>query len=167
MGCFLTWIGEFADAAEALKFVAKRRQVSMDRVAIPSQRRYVEYFKNVMDGTKPRPDPVVLRRVIVNSIPRFFSPDDAKRKATMVKNTAGVDDDAARAAALARSRGGGRGSGGGRRRHPFAFGRGRQQNTSGSSALILYAVWSQSLRSEVSALTEESTGEFLLYALTA
>lgn len=36
-------------------------------------RRYIQYFTNVMDGVKPRSSPLLLRRVIINTIPVFGS----------------------------------------------------------------------------------------------
>jgi hypothetical protein len=71
MSCILTWIGEFASPMEALQYVAERRAISADLLTIPSQRRYVQYFSNMLDNVKPRPEPLLLRRVIINSIPVF------------------------------------------------------------------------------------------------
>jgi hypothetical protein len=34
-------------------------------------RRYIQYFNNVMEGVKPRSSPLLLRRVIINTIPVF------------------------------------------------------------------------------------------------
>ena len=71
VACILTWIGEFASPMEALQYVAERRAISADYLTIPSQRRYVQYFSNMLDGVKPRSEPLLLRRVIINSIPVF------------------------------------------------------------------------------------------------
>ena len=54
VACILTWIGEFASPMEALQYVAERRAISADYLTIPSQRRYVQYFSNMLDGVKPR-----------------------------------------------------------------------------------------------------------------
>ena len=43
----------------------------MENLTIPSQRRYVQYFSNMLDGVKPRAEPLLLRRIIINSIPIF------------------------------------------------------------------------------------------------
>ena len=51
--------------------------VPMERVILPSHRRYLEYFSSVMGGVKPRPKPMFLKRVIVNSVPVFGSPEEA------------------------------------------------------------------------------------------
>lgn len=71
VACILTWIGEFSSPIEALQYVADRRGISVDYLTIPSQRRYVQYFSNMLDGVKPRSEPLLLRRVIINSIPIF------------------------------------------------------------------------------------------------
>ena len=71
MACILTWIGEFSSPMEGLQYVAERRGISADILTIPSQRRYVQYFSNMLDGVKPRSEPLLLRRVIINSIPDF------------------------------------------------------------------------------------------------
>jgi C2 domain of PTEN tumour-suppressor protein len=71
MACILTWIGEFSSPMEALQYVAQRRSISADFLTIPSQRRYVQYFSNMLDGVKPRSEPLLLRRVIINTIPNF------------------------------------------------------------------------------------------------
>ena len=71
VACILTWNGEFSSPMEALQYVAERKGISVDYLTIPSQRRYVQYFSNMLDGVKPRSEPLLLRRVIINSIPIF------------------------------------------------------------------------------------------------
>ena len=71
VACILTWIGEFASPMEALQYVADRKATATDVLTIPSQRRYVHYFSNMLDGVRPRPEALLLRRVIINSIPTF------------------------------------------------------------------------------------------------
>ena len=56
---------------EALNYVADRKAVTVDNLTIPSQIRYIKYFSNMLDGVKPRSEPLLLRRVIMNSIPTF------------------------------------------------------------------------------------------------
>lgn len=73
LACLLTWIGEFSSPAEALQYIADRKRISVDYLAIPSQQRYVQYFSNMLDGVKPRSEHLLLRRVIINSIPNFGS----------------------------------------------------------------------------------------------
>jgi len=71
VACILTWLGEFSSPQEALQYVAERKGISVDYLTIPSQRRYVQYFSNMLDGVKPRSEPLLLRRVIINAIPVF------------------------------------------------------------------------------------------------
>jgi len=126
VACILTWIGEFASPMEALQYVAERRAISPDYLTIPSQRRYVQYFSNMLDGVKPRSEPLLLRRVIINSIPVFGDNGGGeanrgccpyvqlfkcgKLVATAAPPSPNVDDTAA-----ASSSGSGSGSGGQRR----------------------------------------------------
>lgn len=63
--------GEWPSPAEALQHVAAAKRVPMERLTIPSQRRYLSYFSGVMDGVRPRSEPLLLRRVIMNTIPTF------------------------------------------------------------------------------------------------
>lgn len=71
IACILTWIGEFSSPIEALQYISDRKGIAVDFLTIPSQRRYVQYFSNMLDGVKPRSEPLLLRRVIINSIPIF------------------------------------------------------------------------------------------------
>jgi hypothetical protein len=56
---------------EALQYTANRRGVPVDSLTIPSQRRYIQYFSNVLDGVKPRAEPLLLRRIIMNGTPGY------------------------------------------------------------------------------------------------
>jgi hypothetical protein len=60
---------------EALQYVADRREIPVELLTIPSQRRYVQYFSNVLDGVRPRSQPLMLRRIILNGIPAFNGPE--------------------------------------------------------------------------------------------
>jgi protein-tyrosine phosphatase len=73
MACVLTWIGEFTSPMEALQYISERRKISVDNLTIPSQRRYIQYFSNMLDGVKPRSEPLMLKRVIINNLPVFGS----------------------------------------------------------------------------------------------
>lgn len=68
----LTWIGEFGTYQEALHYIAGRRGIpDAMELLVPSQKRYLEYFGNVLEGTRPSSEPILLRRVIMNSIPHM------------------------------------------------------------------------------------------------
>lgn len=71
LACAAAWLGLFETTFEALSFIAKKREESVDRLTIPSQRRYAQYFANVLDGVAPRTEPVVLRRAIMSKAPLF------------------------------------------------------------------------------------------------
>jgi hypothetical protein len=69
MACILTWLGEFDSPMQALQYVAQRKNTHVDYLTIPSQRRYIQYFSNLLDGVRPNSEPILLRKVIINSIP--------------------------------------------------------------------------------------------------
>lgn len=71
MACVLAWIGEFDSPIQALNYIAQRRCTTVEHLTIPSQRRYIQYFSNMLDGVKPNPEPLLLRRILINSIPTF------------------------------------------------------------------------------------------------
>ncbi|CAN0230549.1 unnamed protein product, partial [Ectocarpus sp. 12 AP-2014] len=71
LACYLAWVGEVSAPSEALEHVASCKGVAMERLTIPSQRRYLSYFSSVMEGVRPRSEPLLLRRVIMNTIPTF------------------------------------------------------------------------------------------------
>ena len=76
LACALCWIGEFSSPTEALQYVAERRGITPEKLTIASQRRYVQYFSNMVDGVKPRSEPLLLRRVIMNTIPIFAESEE-------------------------------------------------------------------------------------------
>jgi hypothetical protein len=71
IACYLAWVGLYPNAIEALEYVSEQRKSTVEKLTIPSQRRYIQYFTNIMDGVKPRSSPLLLRRVIMNTIPVF------------------------------------------------------------------------------------------------
>ena len=75
LACVLAWLGAFETPYDALRHVAAKRRDDVDRLTIPSQRRYVQYFANVLDGVAPRSEPLLLRRAILHTIPDFGAPD--------------------------------------------------------------------------------------------
>ena len=64
-------IGEFSSPMEALQYTANQRKVQVETLTIPSQRRYIQYFSNVLDGVKPRAEPLLLRRILMNGTPGY------------------------------------------------------------------------------------------------
>lgn len=65
--------------------------------------RYIQYFTNVMDGVKPRSSPLLLRRVIINTIPVFGSRrvlEPVKKETIEGEAASGEADDVAAADAI-------------------------------------------------------------------
>mmetsp|Transcript_8857 Transcript_8857/g.13216 ORF Transcript_8857/g.13216 Transcript_8857/m.13216 type:complete len:795 (+) Transcript_8857:27-2411(+) len=74
MAAFLTWMGEAGfqeDPNKALEYIAHCKRMDAEALTIPSQRRYVSYFKNMMDGVRPSQPPILLKRVIMSEAPKF------------------------------------------------------------------------------------------------
>ena len=67
--CLLAWMCEEASPASALQRIVTTMDLPLDSVIIPSQRLYADYFGQVLDGERPRGDPLLLRRIIVNGVP--------------------------------------------------------------------------------------------------
>ncbi|KAE9099157.1 hypothetical protein PF010_g15292 [Phytophthora fragariae] len=88
IACYLAWVGQFPNAMESLEYVAEQRNTSVEKLTIPSQRRYIQYFNNVMEGVKPRSSPLLLRRVIINTIPVF----EERRVLEAAKKDSSADD---------------------------------------------------------------------------
>mmetsp|Transcript_27971 Transcript_27971/g.34507 ORF Transcript_27971/g.34507 Transcript_27971/m.34507 type:complete len:800 (-) Transcript_27971:148-2547(-) len=83
MAAFLCWMGEAGfggvDPTKALEYIAYCKRIEPDILTIPSQRRYVTYFKNMMDGVRPSQPPLLLMRIIMSEAPKFgknMPPDD-------------------------------------------------------------------------------------------
>lgn len=72
VAAFLCWMGEanFRDVRSALDYIGKCKRCSPDELTIPSQRRYVQYFANMLDGVRPSQPPVMLKRIIMSEAPR-------------------------------------------------------------------------------------------------
>mmetsp|Transcript_29443 Transcript_29443/g.80884 ORF Transcript_29443/g.80884 Transcript_29443/m.80884 type:complete len:860 (-) Transcript_29443:112-2691(-) len=74
VAAFLGWMAEagFGDIREALSYIAKCKQISVDDLTIPSQRRYASYFTNMLeDSIRPSQPPLLITRVILSQPPRF------------------------------------------------------------------------------------------------
>lgn len=75
LACFLCWTGEAGftrDPMAALEYIALcKRSDNVDRLTIPSQRRYIGYFSNMLDGVRPHQPPLILRRIIMSEAPKY------------------------------------------------------------------------------------------------
>eukprot|EP00941_MAST-03F_sp_MAST-3F-sp1_P005311 g5311.t1 len=71
IGCYLAWKGFVSSPLEGLQFVAKKKKMSLNMLALPSQTRYISYFSKILEGAKPNCETLILRRIIINSIPDF------------------------------------------------------------------------------------------------
>ena len=51
---FVCWVlsGEVSTPTEAVQHVASCKGIAMERLTIPSQRRYLSYFSSVMEGVR-------------------------------------------------------------------------------------------------------------------
>lgn len=74
LACFLCWTGEAGfthDPMVALEYIALcKRYESVDKLTIPSQRRYIGYFSNMLDGVRPHQPPLTLKRIIMSEAPK-------------------------------------------------------------------------------------------------
>lgn len=71
LACYLGWINASPSPMQALDEVCRALAMPIEMVTIPSQRRYIEYFTNILDGAKPAARTLILSRVIVHSVPQF------------------------------------------------------------------------------------------------
>lgn len=74
VAAFLCWVGEagFSNVHEALAYIASCKKVSPEQLTIPSQRRYVQYFANMLDGVRPSQPPLMLKRVLMSEAPKVL-----------------------------------------------------------------------------------------------
>uniref|UniRef100_A0A7S4V951 Phosphatidylinositol-3,4,5-trisphosphate 3-phosphatase n=1 Tax=Ditylum brightwellii TaxID=49249 RepID=A0A7S4V951_9STRA len=73
LAAFLCWTNEagFNDPNIALEYIAHCRRTTVENLTIPSQRRYVSYFSNMLDGVRPSQPPLLLKRIIMSEAPKF------------------------------------------------------------------------------------------------
>ncbi|GBG25204.1 Phosphatidylinositol-3,4,5-trisphosphate 3-phosphatase, putative [Hondaea fermentalgiana] len=76
--CLLEWVGRAASAREALAFVLKRRRAEMALAIVPTQLRYIDMFHEIMEGIRPRSEPLNLKRLIASVVPNMMSSADRK-----------------------------------------------------------------------------------------
>lgn len=71
VAALLTWLQRFANPMRALEYVCNKRKLDPEVSINPSQKRYLQYFMYMYEGVKPRSEPMILRRVIMNGVPRM------------------------------------------------------------------------------------------------
>ncbi len=72
LACFLAWVGDTSSPQDGLQWVADSKGIPVERLTVPSQRRYLQYFSSVLDGQRPTGQVLVLKRVIMNPVPNFI-----------------------------------------------------------------------------------------------
>ncbi len=72
ISCFLAWAGHIPSPQYGLEWVADCKGIPVDKLTVPSQRRYLQYFSDVLDGQGPSDQTLILKHVIMNSVPNFF-----------------------------------------------------------------------------------------------
>ena len=72
---FLCWSGEcgFHTMNDALAYIASCKRYNVDDLVIPSQRRYLSYVSNMLDGVRPHRPPIILKRITMSDAPSFES----------------------------------------------------------------------------------------------
>ncbi|KAJ3307681.1 hypothetical protein HDU76_004444, partial [Blyttiomyces sp. JEL0837] len=73
ISCYLRYADIFEDASEAFDHFIRRRTPDDESWVGVSQRRYVQYFNNVvlLNGSLPNPMGLAIQRVILNTVPDF------------------------------------------------------------------------------------------------
>ncbi|KAJ3039265.1 hypothetical protein HDV00_012353, partial [Rhizophlyctis rosea] len=73
IACYLRYANLFLDANEAFKHFANRRTPGETDWNTVGQKRYVQYFNNVvyLGGALPNPYPIRLREIVLNGLPDF------------------------------------------------------------------------------------------------
>jgi protein-tyrosine phosphatase len=104
VACYLLYCGLFDDAEQALGYFAAKRSAKKLGVTQPSQRRYVQYFAEVLrKRLLPLPKPMTVVRVLLTSVPMAKQPNSKAKSAAIGAATLGLsggggapDDDDAR-----------------------------------------------------------------------
>lgn len=73
LAAFLCWTGEagFHDPNTAIEYIAQCKCLDVDNLTIPSQRRYMTYFANMLDAVRPSQPPLLLTRIVMSEAPKF------------------------------------------------------------------------------------------------
>ena len=73
VAAFLCWMAEAGfentNMTSALEYIAQCKKMSVEELTIPSQRRYAQYFTNMLEGIRPKQPPLVLKRIIMSEAP--------------------------------------------------------------------------------------------------
>ena len=73
VAAFLCWMAEAGfentNMTSALEYIAQCKKMSVNELTIPSQRRYAQYFTNMLEGIRPKQPPLVLKRIIMSEAP--------------------------------------------------------------------------------------------------
>eukprot|EP01051_Picozoa_sp_SAG22_P024523 SAG22_NODE_6838_length_805_cov_2.118980_2_plen_198_part_01 len=72
LACLMAWLGAAANPMEAMHIVAAKKNITVDSLTIPSQRRYIRYFDRLLKDDKPGALPQRLQRIIINTVPDFI-----------------------------------------------------------------------------------------------
>ncbi|CAB9509003.1 Putative tyrosine-protein phosphatase auxilin [Seminavis robusta] len=75
LAAFLCWMAEAGfektNMTMALAYIAQCKKMTVEELTIPSQRRYAQYFTNMLEGIRPSQPPLVLKRIIMSEAPHF------------------------------------------------------------------------------------------------
>eukprot|EP01087_Luapelamoeba_hula_P015470 TRINITY_DN4629_c0_g1_i3.p1 TRINITY_DN4629_c0_g1~~TRINITY_DN4629_c0_g1_i3.p1 ORF type:complete len:926 (+),score=73.57 TRINITY_DN4629_c0_g1_i3:351-3128(+) len=71
IGAYFIYSGLFNNAGDALQYFAGKRSLTLWGVTNPSQRRVVEDFALTRHGEKPFPEPLMLKKIRMHTIPNF------------------------------------------------------------------------------------------------
>lgn len=71
IAAYLAWSGAFPSAMKAALKTVTAKKGTVEDLLIPTQIRYVRYFDKLLSGAFPSANILILKRVIVNSIPNF------------------------------------------------------------------------------------------------
>ena len=73
LAAFLCWMAEAGFAKtkmmDALQYIAQCKKMPIEELTIPSQRRYAQYFTNMLEGVRPSQPPILLKRIIMSEAP--------------------------------------------------------------------------------------------------
>lgn len=96
LAAFLCWMAEAGfektNMKSALEYIAQCKKMSVEVLTIPSQRRYAQYFTNMLEGIRPSQPPLVLKRIIMSEAPKFALGPPIRKKKDGDASSSGKDD---------------------------------------------------------------------------